>query len=113
MKISVTWSVFKSLVEYSLTLQTNPVGGTFSSFIEEGRKVPAVTDSLRSFPIFGVPASLANQVTMEAGHHRAEANKNEVNRVCTLKKIGLASTFFEKWTSRDAEINDVKLEKVC
>jgi hypothetical protein len=113
MKVSVRWSVFKSIVAYSLTLKTNTAGTTLEDFIEKGQGVPAVTDSLSAFPIFGVPANLASHVTMEAGHHRAEATKNEINRVCTAKNIVLANTYIEKWDSRDVKINDVELERVC
>jgi hypothetical protein len=122
MRLSCTWAVFTQVVAYTMTTAAGMTdqgsdksteAEYLATFIENGKNAPDVTDKLTDFPLFVVPDSLRNNVVLEGGHHRREANSIILKELAASKNITLEDTFAETWFGRDMKLSEVKIEPVC
>jgi hypothetical protein len=81
-------------------------------FIKNGKNAPNITNKLTDFPLFMVPDSLRNNVILEGGYHRREANSIILKELAASKNITLKDTFAKTWFGRDIKLSEVKIEPV-
>ena len=121
MKVSMTWQFLQHAVQYSMRLPVNKVAlnsvpataqgsptdqEIFKWFIEKGRAVKPVVDSLNDFPILAIPRHKHTEVIIEAGHHRASAMEKVIEDTMTRFDLDLKKSYIESWTSRDEMLTD-------
>ena len=121
MKVSMTWQFLQHAVQYSMRLPVNKVAlnsvpataqgsptdqEILKWFIEKGRAVKPVVDSLNDFPILAIPRHKHTEVIIEAGHHRASAMEKVIEDTMTRFDLDLKKSYIESWTSRDEMLTD-------
>ena len=127
MKVSMTWKFFQTAVLYSMTLSVNKAAlesvpavdsgartdqEILKWFIQQGRDVKTVVDTLESFPLLAVPPQHVNRVIIEAGHHRASAMDNVIKAAATKFNLSLEKTLIHNWVTRNEEVAGMSVSDV-